>query len=127
MADNYADQQTVFLDATGAPIIDALGHLTLDNTVQSEVLVLLFGHRGKYYRDPNRGSMLFRFKTIDDATRDFLPACTEALKPLLDTKRIVRLEQGLLESTPSGFFAAELIVFITEEEHIKVQALPLKD
>lgn len=127
MANNeYASQQTVFLDHRGAPVLDALGNLTLDNTVQSEALVLLFGRRGDHYRDKSRGSRLHQIKTVADAERDFLDICNEALKPLIDTKRILRLEQGALETDPGGFVGAELIIYITEEESIKLRVLPLK-
>lgn len=123
---NYAEQQTVLLDVTGAPIIDASGHLTLDNTVQSEVLVRLFAERGRDYRDRTLGSRLRTITTVDQAEREFLGMCEEALKPMLDDGRILRLEMGRLETTPSGFVGAELIVHVDEREHLRIQALPIK-
>jgi len=122
----YADQQTVFLTYDGSPVVDDNGNLTLDSTVQSEVLVLLFGRRGEHYRDDKRGSRLHTIKTVGQAEREFLPMCREALKPLTDTGRILRLEQGLLETTPDGFVGAELLIYLTEEEHIKLRVLPFK-
>jgi len=121
----FSDQQVVLLDVSGAPTIDDDGHLELDNTVQSEALVLLFGRRGEHYRDRNWLGRLHTIKTVGQAEREFLPMCEEALKPLLDTGRIVRLELGALETWPSGV-AAELVIYVTEKEHIKLQVLPIK-
>ena len=124
MAD-YNAKISIYINAQGDGEVDAQGHLVEDSTIASRVTVRLRARRGEYYRDRTFGSRLHELRTLEQAQAGFLPACEEALKPLVDAGEILRLEQGAFETRPSGMVAAELLVYVTEEEVLRIAGLPL--
>jgi len=126
MPNTYSAKTTIFIGADGRCVVDSNGHLTMDDTVASRATVRLRARRGEYYRDRTLGSRLHTIETIEQAEREFLTMCEEALKPLLDSGEIVRLEQGAMEVDPGpGLFKAQLLIYVEEEEYVEITGLPL--
>jgi len=122
----YESKTSVYITPRGDCLVDSEGHLVEDATIASRVTVRLRARRGEYYLDKNFGSRLHTIRTLQDAEREFLPMCEEALQPMLDAGEIVRLELGAFEAKQGpGAFLAELLIYVTEEEVLRIAGLPL--
>ncbi len=122
---DYSGQTSIFITPQGDAEIDSNGLLVEDTTIQSRVNVRLMANRGKYYRDKDFGSMLYTRKNLHDAETHFGSDCEQALKPLLDSGEIIRIEVGGIETDPGGQFRGQLLVYVTEDEVIKISGLPI--
>jgi phage gp46-like protein len=120
-----AAKTALFLNAQKDLEIDSTdGSLVTDATVQTRALLRLLTRRGQYWADKDFGSRWWTINTIGDARRQVLPMAEEALKPLLDTGEILRVELAGLEVTPNGI-RGHLLLHVTYEELIEISNLPI--
>ena len=120
-----AQKTALFLNAQKDLEIDTTdGSLVEDNTVQTRALMRLLTRRGQYWADKDFGSRWWTINTIDDARRRVLPDAKEALKPLLDTGEIEKVELVGLQTTPNGI-KAHIAIHVPYEELIEIRNLPI--
>lgn len=120
-----AEKTQVYIGPTGDAVVDASGHMVEDTSIASRVTVRIRARRGEYHLDRNFGSRLHTRKTVSEVQQHLLSDCTEAVQPLIDAGEILRLEQGVMETTPMGGVFAQLVIYVSEGEVVRISGLPL--